>query len=232
MKMKKVFCCAIAVLTLLCACANGNESFEDQYTIVGEESVVRSAAMVGTCESETEPPESLIEPEIIVTETEPETETEPVSHTPETLPAIVTPATPAVVDVPIETVVETEPVETPPVVIETEPPETEPIVVETKPVVIETEPILVETTPPETTAPETDIPETTLAETLPPETEPETIAEEPTEITYVLNKNTKKFHKPTCASVKKIKAKNYEAFTGTREEAIANGYDPCKNCKP
>lgn len=230
MKMKKVFCCAIAVLTLFCACANGNESFEDQYTIVGEESVVHPAAMVGTYESETEPPESLIEPESIVTETESETETEtePVSHTPETLPVIVTPATPAVVDVPIETVVETEPPETETEIVETEPPETEPIVVETKPVVIETEPVIMETTPPETTAPET-----TLVETLPPETEPKTIAaEEPTEITYVLNKNTKKFHKPTCASVKKIKAENYEAFTGTREEAIANGYDPCKNCKP
>ena len=46
--------------------------------------------------------------------------------------------------------------------------------------------------------------------------------------TYVLNTNTHKFHKPGCYSVEKIKPENYAEFTGTREEAIAYGYDPCK----
>ena len=50
--------------------------------------------------------------------------------------------------------------------------------------------------------------------------------------TYILNTNTHKFHKPGCYSVEKIKPENYAEFTGTREEAIAYGYDPCKNCNP
>ena len=50
--------------------------------------------------------------------------------------------------------------------------------------------------------------------------------------TYVLNTNTHKFHKPGCYSVEKIKPESYAEFTGTREEAIAYGYDPCKNCNP
>ena len=50
--------------------------------------------------------------------------------------------------------------------------------------------------------------------------------------TYVLNTNTHKFHKPGCYSVEKIKPENYAEFSGTREEAIAYGYDPCKNCNP
>jgi DNA-entry nuclease len=49
---------------------------------------------------------------------------------------------------------------------------------------------------------------------------------------YVLNTNTHKFHYPSCASVKKMKDKNKEYYTGTREEVIAMGYDPCQNCNP
>lgn len=51
-------------------------------------------------------------------------------------------------------------------------------------------------------------------------------------ITYVLNKNTMKFHKPSCSSVGDIKAKNREDVTLSREEVIAAGYVPCKRCKP
>ena len=49
---------------------------------------------------------------------------------------------------------------------------------------------------------------------------------------YILNTNTKKFHYPTCASVKKMKDKNKKEFHGTRDEVIAKGYDPCGNCHP
>lgn len=49
---------------------------------------------------------------------------------------------------------------------------------------------------------------------------------------YVLNTNTKKFHYPSCSSVSQMKAKNRKDFTGTREEIIAMGYDPCGNCHP
>ncbi len=49
---------------------------------------------------------------------------------------------------------------------------------------------------------------------------------------YVLNKNTKKFHRPNCTHVKKIKPKNYKEYTGTRDEVINMGYVPCKVCDP
>ena len=49
---------------------------------------------------------------------------------------------------------------------------------------------------------------------------------------YVLNRNTKKFHKPTCGSVKQMKEKNRQVYEGTREEIIQRGYAPCKHCKP
>lgn len=49
---------------------------------------------------------------------------------------------------------------------------------------------------------------------------------------YVLNTNTHKFHRPDCTSVGKMKAKNRSDFQGTREEAMALGYDPCKICQP
>ena len=50
--------------------------------------------------------------------------------------------------------------------------------------------------------------------------------------TYVLNTNSKTFHKPDCGSVGKIKDSNTQTFVGTREEAIKNGYSPCKSCNP
>lgn len=52
------------------------------------------------------------------------------------------------------------------------------------------------------------------------------------EMDYVLNTNTKKFHYPSCRSVKQMKEKNTAYFTGTRDEVIAKGYDPCGNCHP
>lgn len=49
---------------------------------------------------------------------------------------------------------------------------------------------------------------------------------------YVLNKNTKKFHYSSCSSVKQMKDKNKKFYTGTREECLSMGYDPCGKCKP
>jgi len=49
---------------------------------------------------------------------------------------------------------------------------------------------------------------------------------------YVLNTNTKKFHYPSCRSVKQMSEKNKSFFTGTREEVINMGYDSCGNCHP
>lgn len=84
----------------------------------------------------------------------------------------------------------------------------------------------------------------TVPETIPaePEAEPttepaiepatETKETEKTGITYVLNTNTRKFHYPSCSSAKKTKESNKATFTGTRDEVIAKGYQPCGNCHP
>ena len=52
------------------------------------------------------------------------------------------------------------------------------------------------------------------------------------EVTYVANRNTKKFHYPYCDSVQDMKKKNRIDFEGTREELIDMGYEPCKRCNP
>ena len=56
--------------------------------------------------------------------------------------------------------------------------------------------------------------------------------EAPSESTYILNVNTKKFHQPDCSSVAQIKEKNKTEFMGTREELLQQGYEPCKQCNP
>lgn len=50
--------------------------------------------------------------------------------------------------------------------------------------------------------------------------------------TYVLNTNTKKFHKPDCRSVKQMSAKNKKEVKDMRDHIISDGYDPCKICNP
>lgn len=49
---------------------------------------------------------------------------------------------------------------------------------------------------------------------------------------YILNVNTKKFHAPACSSVEDMKETNKQPFSGEREDVIAQGYVPCKRCKP
>ncbi len=65
-------------------------------------------------------------------------------------------------------------------------------------------------------------------------TEPDPEPEEstPTGTDYIVNTNTGKFHYPSCGSVKKMKESNKMYYTGTRDELIAKGYDPCGNCHP
>ena len=102
----------------------------------------------------------------------------------------------------------------------------------------------------EPTAPQSTvaIPETSTeaelsTEALPPETSAEPIpdrapsaatevSEEDAQVNYIANTNSKKFHLPTCSSVKDMKERNKWYFTGTREELIQQGYEPCKRCKP
>lgn len=49
---------------------------------------------------------------------------------------------------------------------------------------------------------------------------------------YVANKNSMKFHDPSCPSVDDIKQSNRWDYFGTREALIEMGYVPCKNCNP
>lgn len=64
------------------------------------------------------------------------------------------------------------------------------------------------------------------------EDEPEPEPSQSTGRDYVLNTNTKKFHYPSCSSVKQMAEKNKEYYTGTRDELIDMGYDPCGRCNP
>ena len=60
----------------------------------------------------------------------------------------------------------------------------------------------------------------------------ETSAPGSTGTEYILNTNTKKFHYPSCSGVKQMKASNKKEYTGSRDDLIAQGYDPCKKCNP
>lgn len=60
----------------------------------------------------------------------------------------------------------------------------------------------------------------------------ETSAPVSTGTEYILNTNTKKFHYPSCSSVKQMKASNKKEYTGSRDDLIAQRYDPCKKCNP
>lgn len=53
-----------------------------------------------------------------------------------------------------------------------------------------------------------------------------------TNVIYVANTNTMKFHYPDCSSVEKIAPGNRWDYTGSREELINMGYEPCKRCNP
>ena len=57
--------------------------------------------------------------------------------------------------------------------------------------------------------------------------QPDTISE-----TYILNTNSRKFHRPDCSSASQISDANREEYTGTREKLIEQGYTPCGYCKP
>ena len=56
--------------------------------------------------------------------------------------------------------------------------------------------------------------------------------EEQSQLRYIANTSTKKFHLPDCGSVSDMKESNKLYFTGTREELIEQGYVPCKRCNP
>lgn len=64
------------------------------------------------------------------------------------------------------------------------------------------------------------------SEDMPVQTEAASVSE------FVLNTNSKKFHKPSCSSISQIKEGNKEVYKGSRDDLISQGYDPCKKCNP
>lgn len=50
--------------------------------------------------------------------------------------------------------------------------------------------------------------------------------------TYILNRNTKKFHTADCLGIQQMNPKNKQEYTGTRNDLIMQGYEPCKQCHP
>ncbi len=61
------------------------------------------------------------------------------------------------------------------------------------------------------------------------ESAPEVSASNTSELTYVLNVKTMKFHKPSCNS---LPTANRKDTSESRESIIAQGYVPCKKCNP
>lgn len=49
---------------------------------------------------------------------------------------------------------------------------------------------------------------------------------------YVINENTKKFHKPNCKSAQKITSDNKLVLVENRNDLLKQGYSPCKSCNP
>ncbi|MDE7218678.1 MAG: DNA/RNA non-specific endonuclease [Oscillospiraceae bacterium] len=52
------------------------------------------------------------------------------------------------------------------------------------------------------------------------------------EAAYILNTNSKKFHLPTCSGASGMKEENRQESAASREDLIAQGYEPCGTCKP
>ncbi len=57
-------------------------------------------------------------------------------------------------------------------------------------------------------------------------------SDQETKQTYIVNLNTKKFHKPNCRSVSSMSERNKKTYKGKRSSLINNGYSPCKICNP
>jgi DNA-entry nuclease len=51
-------------------------------------------------------------------------------------------------------------------------------------------------------------------------------------VVYIVNIKSKKFHIPGKSCAESISEENRESFSGSREDAIAEGYSPCGICKP
>ena len=52
------------------------------------------------------------------------------------------------------------------------------------------------------------------------------------ECTYILNKNTRKFHYKDCYTIDQMLQKNKVYCDDTRSNIISHNYEPCKKCNP
>ncbi|MBQ8392175.1 MAG: DNA/RNA non-specific endonuclease [Clostridia bacterium] len=60
----------------------------------------------------------------------------------------------------------------------------------------------------------------------------QTTTQDPNNITYILNKNSMKFHKDGSSCGNSVKEENKDTYTGNRQDLIDMGYSPCGTCKP
>lgn len=62
--------------------------------------------------------------------------------------------------------------------------------------------------------------------------EADNAAEDAQKRTYILNTRSMKFHILSCSGVEQMSEANKQEYTGSREELISKGYEPCKLCNP
>lgn len=79
---------------------------------------------------------------------------------------------------------------------------------------------------------ETAVPETDAAQSESAKEEAEPDEQEVESRDYILNKNSKKIHYPSCSAVKKMADKNKQEYIGTVQELKEMGYSPCGICRP
>lgn len=72
---------------------------------------------------------------------------------------------------------------------------------------------------------------TTTVRTTPATATEKPAEDDPVSYSYVLNTNTMKIHRPSCSSVSQMSDEN-KGYTNDYDGAIAQGYVPCKRCKP
>jgi DNA-entry nuclease len=73
--------------------------------------------------------------------------------------------------------------------------------------------------------------QTVLNETIVEEEDSNDIGETET-MDFVINTNTMKFHLSTCSSVSTMAEHNKKMYSGTVQEVINEGYEPCQRCLP
>ncbi len=49
---------------------------------------------------------------------------------------------------------------------------------------------------------------------------------------FILNTQSKRFHKPECGVGSDMRSENRESYHGSRTKLVESGYSPCQNCKP